>query len=61
MKNLVVGNKIIIMWYVVKIVVIKIIPYGTKFWWGKILTNGHVENFDENFFDEFHNVNAHIY
>jgi len=28
---------------------------------GEILTNGHVENFDENFFDEFHNVNAHIY
>jgi len=23
--------------------------------------NGHLENIDENFFDEFHNVNTHIY
>ena len=28
---------------------------------GKILTNGHLENFDEKNFDEFYNVNAHIY
>jgi len=28
---------------------------------GEILTNGQVENFDENFFDEFQNVNVHIY
>jgi len=27
---------------------------------GENLKNGHLENFDENF-DEFHNVNAHIY
>jgi len=25
------------------------------------LTNGHLENIDEKNFDEFHNVNAHIY
>jgi len=28
---------------------------------GKILTNGHVENFDEKKFDEFHNASAYIY
>jgi len=28
---------------------------------GKIVTNGHIENFDEKKVDEFHNVNAHIY
>ena len=38
-----------------------IIPYGANFWWGKILTNGHLENFDEKNFEEFHNANAHIY
>jgi len=27
----------------------------------KIFTNGLLENFVENIFDEFHNVNAHIY
>jgi len=37
------------------------LPYGAKFWRGKILTNEHVENFDEKNFDEFHNVNTHIY
>jgi len=37
------------------------LPYGTKFWQGKILMNGHVENIDEKIFDKFHNVNAHIY
>jgi len=28
---------------------------------GKILTNVHLENIDGKNFDEFHNVNAHIY
>jgi len=28
---------------------------------GEIVTNGHMENFDEKIIDEFHNVNAHIY
>jgi len=28
--------------------------------WHKILMNGHLENFDKKF-DEFHNVNTHIY
>jgi len=37
------------------------LPYGAKFWQGKILMNGHLENIDEKDFDEFHNVNAHIY
>jgi len=32
------------------------LPYGAKFLRGEILTNGHVENFDE-----FHNASAHIY
>jgi len=38
-----------------------LIPYGTKFLQGKILMNGHLENIDKKNFDEFHNVNDHIY
>jgi len=34
------------------------IPYDAKFWRGKILTNGHLEKFDEKIFDEFHKIKA---
>jgi len=36
------------------------LAYGAKFWRGKILTNRHLENFDEKKFDKFYNINAHI-
>jgi len=39
----------------------KKLPYGTKFWQGKIVMNRHMENFDEKKIDKFHNFNAHIY
>jgi len=36
------------------------VPYGAKFWRGKILTNGYLEKIDK-YFDEFHKINTHIY